>query len=241
MQIAVRTEALAGFLAPVAAEALPCAGPLGAGLGEEDRWRLQAQSAPLERPAGSLVFEEGEAAGQAYLVAAGVVQEYKLLADGRRLITAFHYPGDLVGMTFGERHGCSAEAVTDVLLRRYSRRSLAELNDRLPGFGRRLLSHLSGELCAVQSHLLLLGRKTALERVASFLLELSERAERAGRSSSPLWLPMRREAIADHLGLTLETVSRVFSRLRREGLVSVERSGWIELLDPEGLAEIAEG
>jgi len=196
---------------------------------------------PLERPAGSLVFEEGEEAGQVYLVTAGVVQEYKMLPDGRRLITAFHYPGDLIGMTFGERHGCSAEAVTAVALRRFSRRALADFNDSLPGFGRRLLSHLSVELSAVQTHLLLLGRKTAVERVASFLLDLSERAERGGRSASPLWLPMRREAIGDHLGLTLETVSRIFSRLRRGGLVSTERNGWIDLLDLDTLAEIAEG
>jgi len=211
------------------------------GLAAEDHWRLQSLSAPVERPAGTLIFEEGEAAEQVYLVATGVVQEYKMLPDGRRLITAFHYPGELVGMTFGESHGCSAEAVTDTVLRRHSRRGLAEMNERLPGFGRRLLSHMSDELSAVQAHLLLLGRKTAVERVATFLLDLSERAERGGRSPSPLWLPMRREAIGDHLGLTLETVSRVFSRLRRDGLVSAERNGWIELLDPAALARIAEG
>lgn len=211
------------------------------GLASEDQWRLQSLSTPVERPAGSLLFEEGDAADQVYLVATGVVQEYKMLPDGRRLITAFHYPGDLIGMSFGEHHGCSAEAVTDAVLRRHSRRGLAELNERLPGFGRRLLSHLSDELKAVQAHLLLLGRKTAVERVASFLVDLAERAERGGRSASPLWLPMRREAIGDHLGLTLETVSRVFSRLRRDGLISAERNGWIELLDRAALAELAEG
>lgn len=207
----------------------------------EERQRLQSQSAPMERRAGTLVFEEGDEASHVYLVATGVVQEYKMLADGRRIIIAFHYPGDLVGMTFGSSHACSAEAATDAVLRRYSRRTLAEFNDRLPGFGQRLLSHLSDELTAVQGRLLLLGRKTAVERVASFLMELSERALRAGGSDSVLWLPMRREAIADHLGLTLETVSRVFSRLRREGLISAERNGWIELLDREELADIAEG
>lgn len=211
------------------------------GLALEDRRRLQSQSAPVERRAGCLVFEEGEDATHIYIVAAGVVQEYKMMPDGRRIITAFHYPGDLVGLTFAARHSCSAEAATNAVLRRFSRRTLTDFNDRLPGFGQGLLSHLSAELSAVQGRQLLLGRKTAVERVASFLLELSERAVRSGDSPTSLWLPMRREAIADHLGLTLETVSRVFSRLRRDHLIFTERNGWIELLDPEALTEIAEG
>ncbi|WP_366556533.1 helix-turn-helix domain-containing protein [Aquibaculum sediminis] len=228
VSVSQRTDAEAG-----------CA--LYGGLGLEDRRRLQSHGAPVERRAGTLVFEEGEDAANIYIVAAGVVQEYKMMPDGRRIITAFHYPGELVGLTFGARHSCSAEAATHAVLRRFSRRTLSDFNDRLPGFGQGLLSHLSDELSAVQGRQLLLGRKTAVERVASFLLELSERAARNGDSTTYLWLPMRREAIADHLGLTLETVSRVFSRLRREHLISTERNGWIELLDPEALTEIAEG
>lgn len=211
------------------------------GLPVEVRQKLHSQSAAFQRPAGALVFDEGDEATHLYQISAGVVQEYKMLPDGRRIITAFHYPGDLVGMTFGPYRPSAAEAVTDVVLRSFSRRTLADFNERLPGFGRGLLYHLSNELSNVQGRLLLLGRKTALERVASFLIELSERAARHGESPTHLWIPMRREAIADHLGLTLETVSRVFSKLRREGLISGEYKNCLDLLDLEALYDLANG
>lgn len=209
------------------------------GLQGQTCYLLQSQGRALDRPAGALLFDEGDEATHVHVVAAGVVQEYKMLPDGRRIITAFHYPGDLVGMTFENVHSCAAEAVTNVMLRRFPRKLLADYNEQLPDFYKRLLSHLSHELSLAHSHVLSLGRKTAIERVASFLIELADRAAREGGTYRRLWLPMRREAIADHLGLTLETVSRVFSRLRRERIISTEQHGYLELLDIDALHDLA--
>ena len=131
---------------------------------------------------------------------------FKQLADGRRQIVGFMVPGDFLGLAFGGLHLCSAEAVTEVTLCRFPRAAFLALCDECPALEKEILQRTSTELAAAQEQMLLLGRKTALERVASFVLSMGRRQRR--RTAEAVALPMNRIDIADHLGLTVETVSR---------------------------------
>ena len=165
---------------------------------------------------GSEIFGENEPAEYIYQVKKGAVRSYKLLSDGRRQIGAFHLDGDLFGLTSRETHRFTAEAVVNTTLRLIKRQTLEATasTDRL--LARDLLSMTTQSLQHAEDHMLLLGRKDALERVAAFLLEMDKRLA----DSNIISLPMTRHDIADYLGLTLETVSRALSRLRRAGAVS---------------------
>ena len=163
------------------------------------------------------VFAEGDRAAFFYEVASGSVRTYKLLADGRRLIDAFHLPGDIFGFEAGEEHRFSAEAVTDtkLVVHRRERGALAGNDGTL---ARKVVADLMRSLERAQDHMMLLGRKSAKERIATFLLGLAERLAKQG---GPLDLPMPRADIADHLGLTVESVSRAVTQLEREGLIEL--------------------
>jgi CRP/FNR family transcriptional regulator len=143
----------------------------------------------------------------------------KLLPDGRRQITGFLLPGDYLGLAFAERYICSAEAVTPVRLCRFPRSAFLALLDQFPALEKALLGRAATELAAAQKQMLLLGRKTARERVASFLLQLAERE--GADDGMAMDLPMTRTDIADYLGLTIETVSRTLTNLRKTGLIAL--------------------
>ena len=134
------------------------------------------------------------------------------MADGRRQVVGFLVPGDFLGLAFGRTYVYTAEAITAVAACRFQRSRFMELLEELPALEREILGRTSNELAAAQQQMLLLGRKTARERLASFLADLAERSDADG---GPLELPMGRADIADHLGLTIETVSRTFTGLRR--------------------------
>ncbi|CAO3455889.1 Transcriptional regulator, Crp/Fnr family [Azospirillum argentinense] len=182
------------------------------------------------------IFAEGEAADAVFRVVDGMIRLYKLLPDGRRQIIGFLQAGDMVGLAFADRYLYSAEAITASTVQRIPRCQLDALLDSQPALARRLLSVTTSELVAAQDQMLLLGRKSALEKLASFLLALSRRAG-AGRAIA---LPMSRCDIADHLGLTTETVSRGFTKLKTSRLIRILDGGRVELLDAEALAELAE-
>jgi len=188
-----------------------------------------------------MVFYEGDPADYVYEVASGTVKLYKLLSDGRRQITGFFYPGDLIGVGLYDEHTHSAEAVTEVHLRKYSRTRLQEAMSQNPVIGRQIFGLAADELAAAQEQLLLLGRKSPVEKVASFLLKLSERNCDRGEAPTPIYLPMARSDIADYLGLTTETVSRTFSRLRRERAIRLLENHLVELLDMDRLESYADG
>ena len=182
------------------------------------------------------LFFEGDAARYCFKLLSGTVRSCKLLADGRRHIHQFLLPGDFVGLESGDSHRSTVEAVEDAILLRYPRRELEQLIDRQPDLGRRLLGLLRGDLSAAQAQLLLLGRKSAIERLASFLLSLAERRGEHGRVA----LPMTRNDIADHLGLTMETVSRVFSQLKTRGVIQLMPDGEVLIRRRDELEDIAE-
>jgi CRP/FNR family nitrogen fixation transcriptional regulator len=158
---------------------------------------------------GTEIFGEKEPADYVYQVVTGAVRSYKLLSDGRRQIGAFHLTGDIFGLEIGSDHRFTAEAIIDTTVRLMKRRSLERVAESDVTVARNLLSMTTTNLRHAEDHMLLLGRKTSLERVAAFLIEMDRRSTAAG----VLALPMCRRDIADYLGLTLETVSRALSRL----------------------------
>ncbi len=191
--------------------------------------------------ANSTLFDEGEPALHLSNMVEGAVKLYKLLPDGRRQITGFLFPGDFLGVALNETYAYSAEAMTDVRLCRFPRQRMEGLLRDLPKLEHRLLERAGNELVAAQEQMLLLGRKTARERLASFLLSLSARAAKRGQPASPLDLPMSRADIADFLGLTTETVSRTFTQFKKAGVIGLPGQSLVELLQPDTLAALAEG
>ena len=155
------------------------------------------------------IFGENEPADYVYQVTLGAVRSYKLLLDGRRQIGAFHLVGDIFGLETAAVHRFTAEAIVRTKVRLVKRQSLALIAEQDVLVVRDLLDTTTTTLQHAQDHMLLLGRKNALERVAAFLLEMDKRLAIAGFFA----LPMNRRDIADYLGLTLETVSRALHQL----------------------------
>ncbi len=168
------------------------------------------------------IIAQGDLARYCYLIVSGCVRTVKLMEDGRRQIGEFLFPGDLFGWEALAEHDFAAEAVTPVTLRRYLRRNIEARADRDRDFARRLREIAAGRLRAGRERMVLLGRKTASERIASFLLEMAGRVNPNNRAS--VELPMGRADIADYLGLTIETVCRGLTQLRRRGTIKVERA-----------------
>lgn len=180
------------------------------------------------------VYAEGEPAGHVYKVVSGVVRISKLLPDGRRQISAFHTAGDIFGFEADDVHHASAEAVVPVKVVAYKWQSLLTAGVQSASLVRNLLTLTMIGLRHTQEHLLLLGRKNALERVAAFLLEMAGRAE----AGAVLELAMSRHDIADYLGLTLETVSRMFAELKELGAIRLDGARRVHLVDIERLAAL---
>jgi CRP/FNR family transcriptional regulator len=189
--------------------------------------------------AGETLFIEGDRCESLYIITAGCVRLHKMLADGRRQITGFLFPSDFLGLALRERHAYTAEAVTEVRVCRYPKMRLEDLFNEFPAMERRLLAVASNDLAAAQDQMLLLGRKTALERVASFLHLLVTRLKRKDLPGDRLALPMTRTDIGDYLGLTIETVSRSLSRLKRDKVIRFASAQDVEIVSLDRLAELA--
>lgn len=185
---------------------------------------------------GNEIYGEKEPAEYVYQVKSGAVRSYKLLSDGRRQIGAFHLAGDIFGLENGTNHRFTAEAVVDTTVRLIKRQSLETVAETDAMVAKNLLSMTTINLQHAEDHMLLLGRKTSLERVAAFLLEMDKRLTAAGVMA----LPMSRRDIADYLGLTLETVSRAISHLHELGSLGFigNNQRQIVLLDRERLASL---
>jgi CRP/FNR family nitrogen fixation transcriptional regulator len=175
---------------------------------------------------GEEIFAEGEPCSVFYKVVSGTVRTGKLLSDGRRQIDAFHFPGDVFGLESGETHRFTAEAVDHVVVVAYRRRNFGGLVQSDPTFGEQVMSSMLSSLDRAHDHMVLLGRKTALEKMATFLLEIAARRDNADRAE----LPMQRTDIADHLGLTIETVSRTLTQMARDGLIRLADAGRTAIL-----------
>ena len=187
------------------------------------------------------LFQEGDPASEVFNLLEGTVKLYKSLPDGRTQITGFLSAGDFMGLASDGHYAYSAEAVTKVKVCRFQRRDLLALLRDFPTMVERLLTMTSDELAIAQEQMLLLGRKTAQEKVMSFLLALSRRAQRRGRDGRTLSLPMSRADIADYLGLTIETVSRTMTKLRQRGVIRLPRPQDVVLSANADLDALATG
>jgi CRP/FNR family transcriptional regulator len=190
---------------------------------------------------GDTIIDEGEPADHVFNVTGGVVRLFKLLADGRRAVTGFLFPGDFLGLTNRTTYLSSAEALGDVKLCRFPRTKLQDLFSDIPKLETRLLGMASNDLAAAQDQMVLLGRKSAGEKIASFLITLSDRQVARGVAPDPILVPMTRSDIADYLGLTTETVSRTFTQLKVKSLIRLEAGGKVVLTDRDALEDLAAG
>lgn len=179
--------------------------------------------------AGSEIYAQGEKVASHYQIEFGAVRIYRLLADGRRQITAFHLAGEMFGFEADLAHHFFAEAIVTTGLRTF--RPVAGL-DR----SRELLPLALRCMVRAQEHLLVVGRQTAIERIAAFLVDM---ADRQGELAQ-IELPMSRQDIGDYLGLTIETVSRVLSRLRDKDVLRFHGLRSLEIRKPETLRSMCE-
>lgn len=163
------------------------------------------------------IYGEGDEAGTFFKVVSGVVRTCRFLSDGRRQIDAFHVEGDIFGLEPGEERRLSAEAVSDCSVISYRRRGVERLAAGNDALSRQLFTYAMQNMVRAQDHSLLLGRKSAVEKVVAFLMEWAEHSTRAGTVA----LAMTRQDIADYLGLTIETVSRTLSQLERDAMIEL--------------------
>lgn len=210
-------------------------------LDDEEMRYLNDIMETMSMVAGDHLVDEGEPAKHVFNITEGTLKIFRLMPDGRRQVMGFLFPGDFLGLVARETYLSSAEAVTDVTLCRFRREQIEDLEDRLPKLESRLLRMARNELAEGHDQMLLLGRKTAMERLASFLLNLQARAERRGDPVNPVHVPMSREDIGDYLGLTTETVSRTMTRLKQSGLIAQEPDRRILIRKRDELVQVAEG
>jgi len=208
------------------------------GLAHRTRPQVAAIGYVQTLDAGETLFAEGDAAANVYQVISGTLRLYKALPDGRRQIVDFPSAEQVLGLSLADQHVYTAEAITEVTLRRYPRAWFERLIAEVPGLAGRLLAAARDELRAAQDQMLLLGRKTAEERIASFLLML---AGRSGALAQRVAVPMSRSDIADYLGLTMETVSRMFAKMKQDGVIALPSPVRVELRDRARLADLAAG
>lgn len=177
------------------------------------------------------IFGQGEAADYVYRVVSGAVRTVRFSSEGRRQIIAFHLPGDVFGLDFAARHGFAAEAVSDaeILLVRRALVDTAAANNSATM--RALLTLATDQMREAQEHAVILGLKGAAERLAAFLIRMADRL----RGAKELDLPMSRADIADHLALTIETVSRAFSQMERDHAIALPSARHVVLRDYRAL------
>lgn len=195
----------------------------------------------LRYAAHETVFHEADEADSLFIITSGVASVSKYLPNGRRQVAGFLYPSDFFGLAVAGCYANSVSAVTDLTVCHFVRTQFEALLYAFPKLEMSVLGQSSHELAEAQEQMLLLGRKSALERLASFLLMISGRVRRNGQSDSPLWLPMNRSDIGDYLGLSTETTSRGFGRLEQIGAIQRLRDARVELLDRGMLQDISEG
>jgi CRP/FNR family transcriptional regulator, nitrogen fixation regulation protein len=206
--------------------------PVAVALSRADGWAPLGVLMTADR--NSEIFAEGESAERVYRVLSGTVRITKLMSDGRRQIAGFHLPGEFFALEAGEIHRFSAEAVTDAQLLSIPRKALLAHAEKNAELSRQLWNMTGAALDRAQEHMLLLGRKSAIERIATFLLDMAARTDAA----DTVPLPMSRQDIADFLGLTIETVSRTLSQLERDGIIGLPSARQVTLRNRRRLLQM---
>lgn len=215
-----------------------------------DKQMIESPIAPLScttlKPAearlkpGGYLYLEGDKVEWLYQVTSGVVRLARLLVDGRRQVIAFGYPGDIIGFPASGLHHTDCESLTDARLQPY-RRAHLESGEGDPTLHRALLQAALREISAMQDHFMMLGRKSAMEKLASFLCVLAERVGENLGAYRQFTLPMSRSDIGDFLGLTTETISRTFTQLRKSKIIAIENNHTVIIQKPSALLSLSLG
>lgn len=198
--------------------------------------------APVRRVAARKhLWCAGDVRAHIYRVETGAIAIYAVMPDGRRHVVGFALPGDLIGLGLAGAHAFNAQALQDTRLRSIGIAAFNQIVRNDPRLGLKLYEELSRELAASRAQLMMVSKRVSGERLASFLLALAKRNAERADSSDVLKLPMRRLDIADFLGLTIETVSRTFTRLKTDGLIEIGPGSLVKIVDRDALEAIAEG
>jgi CRP/FNR family transcriptional regulator len=207
-------------------------------LTHEEMHALDAVASSQVLEPGAVLARQGDPRRHVFTVIRGALRLARLSPDGRRQVAGFALPGDFVGLSGAPDYQHDVEALGETELCRFSLDSMQRLVEQFPHLRGKLLERACNELDMARDQMMALARKNPTERIADFLLKLSAQQVHAGGSGSPVFLPMPRSDIADHLGLTVETVSRCLTGLRSKGLISLPETYRIEILDRAGLEAI---
>ncbi len=208
---------------------------------DADLGRLDALAEHVALTPGQALIREGDEAKHVFNITSGSVRVYKLLPDGRRQITGFLFAGDFLGLATGQTYVFSAEAIEPATACRFRKSDYRTLIRETPALEAALLDRATHELAAAQNQMLLLGRKTALERIATFLLDLPGHDPARATTEGLVRLPMTRSEIADYLGLTIETVSRVLTKLKTSGVIRLISLTELQIENAGRLKALADG
>lgn len=208
-----------------------------ASLTDDELALLESLAHPTHFAPSETLFTQGREAHSVYNVTAGVVRLYKLLSDGRRQVVGFALPGDFLGLAMRDAYGFSADAIGDVAVCAFARGAYTALVDAKPHLLKRLHEFATHELTLAHEQMMLLGRRTAEEKLICFLLGMQQRWAKVGKFSVTVPLPMSRQDIADFLGLTIETVSRTLTRLARDGTILIVPDG-VRLMNAARMAQL---
>lgn len=236
------------FDSPCLTPAPEDAGPLGpclhcqvrhlsvcAVLSHEEMHALDAAASLQVLAPGAVLARQGEQRRHVFTVTRGALRLVRLSADGRRQVAGFALPGDFVGLSGAAVHHNDIEALGETELCRFGLDAMQRLGERFPHLQGKLLERACVELDSAHERMMSLARMNPTERMADFLLTLAARQARAGMPGPSLVLPMPRADIADHLGLTVETVSRCLTALRTRGLIALPGTYRVDILDRRGL------
>jgi CRP/FNR family transcriptional regulator len=196
------------------------------------------RSKPLQK--SQHLYREGDDFQSVFAVRSGTLKAYKTTDDGREQVTGFYFPGEILGMDgiSNNAHASSAKALETAAICEIPFSSLEKLSSLMPNLQRHFFQLMSREITEDQQLITLLSKNSADERVAALMLSISSRNARRKLSSTQFRLPMSRVDIGNYLGLTVETVSRVFSRMQKMDILQVDNKE-IEILDLQGLKDMA--
>ncbi len=200
---------------------------------------LERYAGKLTVPAGGVLARSGQPCRSAYSVTGGMLRLVRMLPDARRQVVEFMLPGDFIGLSEAQFYRYNIEAVVPSTACVFDMDEIRRLRERFPKLEHKMLERACISLDDAQDAMLMLARLSPLERLAGFLLRLRRRYRENGIPGDAIELPMGRSDIADHLGLTIETVSRSFTRLRGQALIALPDPQRVEILDIDALAELA--
>lgn len=214
--------------------------PLCSALDDAEIHFLDAVATRVRVDPGQYLFMEEDPYDHVFNLSGGMLMLERLASDGRRQIMAFTYPGDFIGLSAGKSYSIAARALTPATACRWRMRDIERLYDSFPALERSVREIGNAVLAATMDQVFVLGRKNAMEKLAFFILHHKDRQERLFGKRATVALPMTRGDIADFLGATVETISRAFTRMRKENLIRLADAHEVEVVDYDRLAQVAE-